>query len=45
MNLKSLESVISFEQVCRGCLPASITTILVKPTENRVASYFIATLK
>ena len=44
-DMSFIEKLLSFERICRGCLPVGVTTILNNNTEKRTTSCYVACLK
>lgn len=40
-----VEKLLSFERLCRGCLPVGVTTILNNNIKDRTTSCYVACLK
>lgn len=44
-DIQFIKSLISFERICRGCIPAMVTTIVADTLDGRGNSCFVATIK
>lgn len=44
-DMRFIESLLSFERVCRGCSPVGVTTILTDASNSRGNSCFVVAIK